>query len=260
MDHVSIKTPEYVSLQFQTANLGSRSVAFIIDRVIIVLLQIIIGILGLLSIGGFEGLLGLSESAFIIIAIVVLIFFMINYGYFFLFEYFYNGQTPGKRLMGIRVIHESGHQVTLLMSLIRNLIRLIDSLGGYVVGILMVYFHPRNKRLGDLVAGTLVVHERASKRGRSKFNKLIQSRNLPLEHVSVDEHTIRSVTREEWMLLKTYADYLLDVSNKERIDLTNKLSFAILHRFGIDPSGKSNRDLEDILLTLYLLLKEEWDF
>lgn len=260
MDQISVRTPEYVSLRFQTANLGSRAVAFIIDSAIILVVQLLIGLLGLVSVGGFDGLFGMSESVFMVIAIVIVIFFVINYGYFFLFEFFMSGQTPGKRMIGIRVIHENGHNVTLLSSFIRNLLRLIDSLGGYFIGIIMVFFHSKNKRLGDLVAGTIVVHERPGKKRLSKFDRFIQSRNLPLPHIEIDEVTMRSVDKEEWILLKTYSERILNVTEEERMQLTNQLANAIFGKFNIDLAGKSYKDLENTLLSLYLILKEEWDF
>lgn len=261
-EQVSIKTPEFVSLRFQSANLGSRAVAFIIDNIIINVVQIIIGILGLVAIGGFDGLLAMAESSLVIVAIVIILFFIVYYGYFFIFEYFNSGRTPGKRAIGIRVIQENGHSVTLLSSLVRNLLRLIDSMPtGYFVGILMVYFHPKNKRLGDLVAGTIVVHERPGKGKRlTKFERYIQSRNLPLAEITIDEVTMRSIGSKEWNLLKTYSERLLSLSFDERNRLTEQMADVLFDKFRIDKRGKTRSNLEDILLTLYLLLKEEWDF
>src|SRR5690625_2834883 len=125
-EQISIKTPEYVSLQFQSANIGSRAVAFIIDTLIILIIQIILFFLGVFVIGGFETFLLMSESNFVIMAIIIIIYFIINYGYYIFFEYYWAGQTPGKRITGIRVIQDSGHNITLLASFIRNFMRLVD--------------------------------------------------------------------------------------------------------------------------------------
>jgi hypothetical protein len=86
---------------------------------------------------------------------------VVFWGYYGLFEAYWRGQTPGKRVMKIRVIKDSGRQITLFESLARNLIRVVDYMPGfYLVGLITMLCNKRNKRLGDLAAGTIVVHER----------------------------------------------------------------------------------------------------
>jgi len=259
-EDISISTPEYVSLRFQSANLGSRAIAFIIDNIIIFIVQFIILILAGYAIGGIEGFFIASDSTLVIIAIVVLIFFVLNFGYYILFEYFNSGQTPGKRMAGIRVIQSNGHSITMLSSVIRNLLRLIDSLPtGYLIGILMIYFHREHKRLGDLVAGTIVVHERPSQK-RTKIGREIARRNLPLPDISLSEATNRSITSKEWNLLKVYSQRFMTLKESERMRLTRDLAEVILPKFEMNPRAKPYVELEDTLLSLYILLKEEWDF
>src|SRR5690554_7293137 len=119
-----VKTPEYVSLQFQLANLGSRATASIIDYAIIIIAQILV-FLGLAFLAGFTSEFYFFSSGWII-AIVFIILFVFNFGYFIILEYFWGGRTIGKRIIGIRVIQENGHNITLLSSIIRNFLRLID--------------------------------------------------------------------------------------------------------------------------------------
>lgn len=260
-NEVSIKTPEYVSLRFQSANLGSRALAFIIDSLIVAVAQVIVLILAVLSVGGFESFFSMAESGFLILALVIIIFFIINYGYFIFFEYFNTGQTPGKRVVGIRVIQDNGHNITMLSSVIRNLMRIIDSLpSAYFIGIIMVFFHAENKRLGDLVAGTIVVHERPGKRKETKLDKLLRERNLPLPNLTIDELSMRSVGPREWNLLKVYSERFTQVTEEERIRLTRDLAEILLPKFHINPETRTYAQLEDILLSLYVLLREEWDF
>src|SRR5690625_1803955 len=258
---VAIKTPEYVSLRFQSANLGSRAVAFIIDNLIVAVAQVIILILAVLAVGGFESFFSMAESGFLILALVIIILFIINYGYYIFFEYFNTGQTPGKRIVGIRVIQDNGHNITMLSSIIRNLMRIIDSLpSAYFIGILMVFFHAENKRLGDLVAGTIVVHERPGKRKETKLDKLLRERNLPLPNLTIDELSMRSVGPREWNLLKVYSERFTQVTEEERIRLTRDLAEILIPKFHINPETRTYAQLEDILLSLYVLLREEWDF
>jgi uncharacterized RDD family membrane protein YckC len=95
-------------------------------------------------------------------AIVLLLVFLFQWGYFALFEAFWNGQTPGKHLLKLRVIQQSGRQINFFQALSRNLLRVVDGLPGfYLVGMIFLFVTRRSQRLGDLVAGTLVVHERA---------------------------------------------------------------------------------------------------
>ena len=96
---------------------------------------------------------------------LVLVLFLLTYGYFAAFEALWNGQTPGKRSIGLRVISVSGRPVTAIDSILRNLLRIVDSIPGiYAVGLVSVFLTARNQRLGDLVAGTVVVHEQPLQR------------------------------------------------------------------------------------------------
>jgi hypothetical protein len=95
------------------------------------------------------------------IAIFVLLLFFLYYGYFAIFEVIWNGQTPGKRTVHIRVIKESGRPITPAESVARNMMRIVDQLPFfYGIGIASAVISKQNKRLGDLVAGTIVVNER----------------------------------------------------------------------------------------------------
>ena len=87
---------------------------------------------------------------------------MLYYGYFALFEAIWIGQTPGKRVARIRVIKETGRPINAVESIARNMLRLVDQLPVlYAVGIVTVLLNRKSKRLGDFVAGTIVVHERS---------------------------------------------------------------------------------------------------
>lgn len=87
--------------------------------------------------------------------------FLIRDGYFAFFEAIWNGQTPGKRFAQIRVIKDDGRPISAYDSVARNLLRIVDELPSmYFVGIISVLFSSQNKRLGDYVAGTIVVHEK----------------------------------------------------------------------------------------------------
>jgi len=143
-------------LQLELAGLGSRMAAAIYDLITLVLLLVIVSLAFSLA-GGLKAALGGWAGAFLVI-----VSFVLFWGYFTLFEAFNGGRTPGKWRVGIRVVMDTGHPITLPASFIRNLIRLVDiqPLGTHLIGLLFVFFQPSHKRLGDIVAGTIVVRDR----------------------------------------------------------------------------------------------------
>jgi uncharacterized RDD family membrane protein YckC len=158
-DQLSIETPEQVALEFPLAGVGSRFLALSIDT----LLQLTIAGLVLAAVSGTWSLLGsrIGGGAWYV-AILVIAAFLLFYGYFAAFEAFWHGQTPGKRLIGLRVLSVTGRPARIDEAILRNLLRVVDQLpGAYAIGIVTMLMSPRNQRLGDLAAGTVVVHEKA---------------------------------------------------------------------------------------------------
>ncbi len=169
-DQLTIDTPEQVELHFPIASVGSRLLAILADSVLqglSVLLLVLLVFLVLAAAPGLQHgaahLMGGSAVQKWIFAGAILLQFLLVWGYFSLFEAFWNGQTPGKRLLHIRVIGDSGRPVTFWEALARNLLRVIDILPTlYLVGLVTMLSNRQGKRLGDLLAGTLVVHESRS--------------------------------------------------------------------------------------------------
>jgi uncharacterized RDD family membrane protein YckC len=165
-DQLTIDTPEQVAIRFPVAGVGSRFLAVFVDS----LLQIAVWValfLVLVLIASSAPKTHAGELSHTgekwLIAGLILFHFVLYWGYFALFEAFWNGQTPGKKLFKIRVIQDSGRQITFFESMTRNLIRVIDVLPGfYLAGVISMVCNRQHKRLGDLAAGTLVVHERRS--------------------------------------------------------------------------------------------------
>jgi len=158
-DQLNIDTPELVSIELPLAGIGSRFVAILVDTLILIAALILLSFLAVFIIAAL-GNFG-AKSASWGVGIFILIFFLLIWGYFALFEAFNNGRTLGKRVAKIRVIHQSGRGVSFVEALARNLVRIIDYMPGfYGVGIVTMFFSRRSQRLGDMVAGTLVVRER----------------------------------------------------------------------------------------------------
>jgi len=159
---VDVETPELVVLTYSIAGIGSRAMAAITDLLIVLATIAVLGIVffAVVATGGFAGFdLGGSWG----IAILILVQFGLLWGYYVLFEGLMDGQTPGKRVHHIRVVREGGYSVTFGASAVRNLIRFVDMqpLFLYLVGMISVVATRRGRRLGDIVAGTIVVREDA---------------------------------------------------------------------------------------------------
>jgi uncharacterized RDD family membrane protein YckC len=164
-DQLAIRTPEHIELQYTLAGLGSRFFALLLDSFIQWGLIFIIFILFLLVMGLLNRLLGYNPlqgmPGLLLAALGVLFFFLLLNGYFLFFETLWNGQTPGKRAMKVRVLREDGRPISFFEVMVRNVLRLADMLpGNYALGALVILFSKRNKRLGDYAAGTVVIKER----------------------------------------------------------------------------------------------------
>jgi uncharacterized RDD family membrane protein YckC len=102
----------------------------------------------------------LSESSWFLVG-VILAFFLIFTLYFIVFELAMNGQTPGKRIVGLRVVKENGYPLNAIDVIVRNLVRLVDFFPvAYSLGLIVMLFNERSRRLGDYAAGTLVIRDR----------------------------------------------------------------------------------------------------
>ena len=162
----TLLTPENVELRYPVAGVGSRLVAATIDYTVMSLGQIVIsfavffliGLLGRLLPQGSPDLPALAPVAgFASVAAVVLLIFLGWWGYFVLFELLWNGQSPGKRMLGIRVVRSDAQPLGVGTSLVRNLLRPVDIF--LLLGVLVMLLDRSSRRLGDLAAGTLVVRE-----------------------------------------------------------------------------------------------------
>jgi uncharacterized RDD family membrane protein YckC len=153
-----VETPEQVSFRLVRAGLGSRILAASVDTAILLVVYVFV-IIGLFGAGAFLSAAG-GELATWHVAVVILVLTFLLWGYYIGFELAWNGQTPGKRLLGIRVVGDGGLPVTPSQVVVRNLVRIVDLQFGYGVAMIAMFATKDEKRLGDLAAGTIVVSER----------------------------------------------------------------------------------------------------
>ncbi len=163
-DYFSIDTPENVAFGYDVAGIGSRFLAALVDTILIIILQLVVNLtLFLLVSSLFDDAFEDNFLVWVVAALFGLVAFAFFWGYYIFFEMIWNGQSPGKRWVGLRVIRTDGTPITLTESIIRNLVRLVDFLPAYYgVGVVTMFVNEQARRLGDLAAGTLVVRDRAT--------------------------------------------------------------------------------------------------
>lgn len=161
-EFLDIGTPENVVFGYEVAGIGSRFLAAVVDTTLIALLLLVTNFL-LLTIASAASPAGgpTGDAAAWLIAVLGLVSFFVLWGYYIFFEMLWNGQSPGKRLVGLRVIRSDGSPIGVVESIVRNLIRIVDFLPLYYgIGVVVMFVSQRAQRLGDLAASTLVVYDR----------------------------------------------------------------------------------------------------
>lgn len=218
---VDVETPEHVSIGYELADLGSRFTAMLLDYLILFggLIGMWMGWLALSWLVGENVLSGVGLGAAIFVG------FVLQWGYFMFFEGLRDGQTPGKRRMGIRVVHDGGFPVTMRASAVRNLLRIIDILPppSWAVGGLSMMLHPQTKRVGDLTAGTVVVRDRT---GQPIPEESARAQGAPLGPPRL--------TDEEFAALELYASRRSTLDGAVRADLSRKVLARVERHFPED--------------------------
>ncbi len=226
-----ILTPEHVEIRLEPAGLGSRYIALIVDLVLVTALS---GMVSQLTRGVLPGAVGIVAQA---LALLVL-----TWGYHVYFEVRHQGQSPGKRLVGIRVVDGRGLPLSLEQSFVRNAVRVLDALPvGYALGAIVCQLDPHRRRLGDIAADTLVVRERQGQvyerrsTGARAFNSLRTPRVLRLVRHRVD--------LEEREFLATLCLRADGMEDKARFDLMEEVGRHYKERLGIEDPHMSGENL-----------------
>jgi uncharacterized RDD family membrane protein YckC len=226
-EKLTIDTPEQTPLEFEIAGIGSRFLAIAIDTLIQTAAGVFVGLGGALL---FMVVFRLHEpSTLWIAAILIVFFFVLYFGYFAIFEAIWNGQTPGKRSVGIRVIKDSGRPIAPAESVARNLMRIVDQLPTlYATGIVSILLSKQNKRLGDFVAGTIVVRE----------NSLARARPIWQERPLVANVTYGSerLTAEEFALVEAFLNRRSELDPYVRYQMTSQIAARIQPKLTIPAS------------------------
>jgi uncharacterized RDD family membrane protein YckC len=236
-EQLKIDTPEQIALELPLAGIGSRFLAIAIDTLIQIALYLLTGLIFLLLLPeGFSIFTFLPKT--LGPAIAIFIGFAIYWGYFALFESIWKGQTPGKRVAGIRVIKESGRPINAFEAIGRNLMRAVDVMPGiYGVGLICMMLNQQSRRLGDFVAGTVVVHEKTTDQVRPTWNTAAASASA--------SGRIGQVTAEELVLIETYLSRRFDLEPGVRLRTAIQIAERIKAKTGLEP--QSHQHVDDFL-------------
>lgn len=240
-DELVIETPERVELHYVLANVGNRFLASAIDHLIqVAALVVIVIAAGALS----EWQLFNSMSTWTA-ALTVLAMFAIYWGYFVAFETVWSGQTPGKRIMRLRVVREDGRPVRFFEVFVRNLLRLVidfQPAPSYAIGVVSIIFSARSKRVGDFVAGTVVVKERATEApSLEEIIKVSELEERRMEHAAPAPFVAdtRLLSDRELRAVETFLKRRFELSEPSRTGLAMRIVQPISVKLGIRADGLS---------------------
>jgi uncharacterized RDD family membrane protein YckC len=199
-----------VAFGYKVAGIGSRFLAALVDTLIILFLQIVVSIVIIFIIRPYlnDDFNINNPVVALLIGLLSLVAFFFFWGYYILFEMMWNGQSVGKRWVGLRVIKADGTPITLTESIVRNFVRLIDFMPAYYgVGVVTMFINSQSRRLGDLAAGTLVVHDRVaitleSLSMRSNAPSVLRSAATATSAFPVERLTARDLQIAEDFLLR----------------------------------------------------------
>jgi uncharacterized RDD family membrane protein YckC len=239
LEKLSIDTPEQIALEFQLATIGSRFLALAADTVLQLLAAAALLVIALavrLLTGPFWP--GAPTWVF---AVVLLGWFTLYYGYFALFETMWSGQTPGKRLMGLRVIHTSGRPISAYEAILRNIVRIVDQMPGiYAVGMVSVFLSERSQRLGDLAASSVVVHERLSEGEAGGVEVRAHDPAAP-------RHGADRLADAELLVVETFLRRRHELDGWARVANAERIARRLRDKLGLEHTGGNEEFLEQLL-------------
>jgi len=234
-DILVIETPERVPLHFALASIGNRFLACAIDHAIqaVAIGLIVLTAVILMNFQIIEQ--AISSAPKWVLAVMILMLFLIFAGYFAFFEWAWSGQTPGKRWLKLRVIREDGRPITFWEAAVRNLLRTIDMMPApfYSIGLISVFSSARDQRIGDMVAGTVVVREREAEAPEFSqvFATPVSDPALRRSFKPVDfTASLNSLTESEIEVVETFLRRRWDLSDVPRQWMAWRVSLPILYK------------------------------
>ena len=234
-DTLVIETPERVPLHFALASIGNRFLACAIDHAIQGFALLLIGLASLILANVTSLWQAFASAPKWVYAVMIILLFLIFSGYFAFFEWIWSGQTPGKRWLKLRVLREDGRPITFWEAAVRNLLRTFDMMPApfYSIGLIAVFGTTRDQRVGDMVAGTVVVREREAE--APEFAQVFASpvsdpalrRSFkPVEFTA----NLNSLTESEIQVVETFLRRRWDLGDVPRQWMAWRVALPILYK------------------------------
>ena len=239
-----IETPERVPLAFALASIGNRFLAVAIDHFIQYLSIILIAWFFLWISNTSLGSTGTTADQWLeempkwTVAIMIIAIFLVFASYFIVFEWLWNGQTPGKRIMKLRVIRDDGRPITLWEAVARNLLRVFDAAPGfflpiYSVGLIVIFISGRDQRVGDIFAGTVVIRERTDEAPTfaETFSNPVSDAAFHRVQKKVDvDADVGQVTESEIEVVESFLRRRWDLTDRQRLWMAWRIALPLMYK------------------------------
>jgi uncharacterized RDD family membrane protein YckC len=228
---VRIQTPESIELEFTLAGIGSRAFALMIDYLILnsslLILVILTYVLAYsLQFAQVVGTMDITSQW--VIAVMGLVIYGLYVGYFVGFETLWQGQTPGKRWVKIRVIRDDAQPVGLFQATLRSLLRPVDDI--LFIGFLMILLEKQEKRLGDWLASTLVVRTIKPTSQTLEVSAAAQS----LAQKLIAESDLSQIPPDDFALVREYLQRRTTIIPKAQTKLSQQLAERMRQRLNTE--------------------------
>lgn len=255
---INIQTPESVELEFTLAGIGNRALALLADYFLIFLLLSLVSILASFISEQLTNALVLfgtdaEQINLWLVAIAILVTAAIYGGYFVGFETFWQGQTPGKRATKIRVITENGKPEGVFQATLRSLLRPVDDI--LFMGFFCILFSEREKRIGDWLAGTLVVQSETVV-GDAKVS--ISPNSQRLATVLMSQADIGNLLPDDFATLRTYLLRRQILTNAARKELSVQLAQQLQDMIDLQELPEQQIPAEQFLEAVYVAYQQQF--
>jgi len=236
----TVLTPANIEIEYRLAGAGSRLAAFVIDFSIQIVICLFLAVVALFGIFDYR-LNTLAEIESFALAFLIISWFVVYFCYFIIFEMWLNGQSVGKKIFGLRVIRDNGQPVGLWQSVVRNLFKAVLDI--FYIGLFFILFSPAHKRIGDMVAGTVVICEHYDIESMP-----LMPVNLPNHNRAVTESLSHLIlTDEEKGLLHLYMARKIYLPEPQKQDLHNKWAEYLAQKWQIEPTWVDEEILAGLL-------------
>lgn len=255
---ITIQTPESVELEFTLAGIGNRALALLVDYLAIFLLLSLVSIftsfiseqltsLLLLLGGGAEGV------DLWLVAIALFATAAIYWGYFVGFETYWQGQTPGKRFTKIRVINDNGKPEGVFQATLRSLLRPVDDI--LFIGFFCILINPQEKRIGDWLAGTLVVQAETVV-GEAQVRVSPGAQKLAIDLMNQAE--VGNLLPDDFATLREYLLRRKILTHAARKDLSVKLAQQLQAIVELEELPQAQLPAEQFLEAVYVAYQKKF--